>query len=182
MIDVFSRYLFAYPTQDVTAKTTRRCIVDVMTRHAYLPTLISLDKGSEFRSEVVAEITRILEIQIGHASTKHAQTIGFLERTHASMKTALKISTGERRSMCHKYVQIAVMNYNTTCHETLGCEPSTVSHGRVPYNVLDVKLGIGPKWKTTANSDKAEQLQKQFDEVRATAKDNIMVSYLKYKK
>ena len=182
MIDVFSRYLFAYPTQDVTAKTIGRCIVDVMTRHAYLPTLILSDKGSQFRSEIVAEITQILEIQISHASTKHAQTIGILERTHASIKTALKISTGERRSMWHKYVQIAVMNYNTTYHETLGCEPSTVFHGRIPYNVLDLKLGIKPKWKTTPNSNIADQLQKQIDEVRATAKDNIMLSYLKYKK
>ena len=74
------------------------------------------------------------------------------------------------------------MNYNTTYHETLGCEPSTVFHGRIPYNVLDLKLGIKPKWKTTPNSDIAEQLQKQIDEVRATAKGNIMLSYLKYKK
>ena len=132
MIDVFYRYLFAYATQNVTAQTIGRCIVDVMTRHAYLPTLILSEKGSQFRSEVVAGITQILEIQISHASTKHAQTIGILERTHASIKTALKISTGERRSMWHKYVQIAVMNYNTTYHETLGCEPSTVFHGRIP--------------------------------------------------
>ena len=48
-----------------------------------------------------------------------------------------------------------------------------------PNNVLDLKLGIKPKWKTTPNSDLAEQLQKQIDEVRATAKDNIMLSYLK---
>ena len=40
MIDVFSRYLFAYPTQNATAKTIGRCIVDVMTRHEYLPTSI----------------------------------------------------------------------------------------------------------------------------------------------
>ena len=179
MIDVFSRYLFAYPTQNVTAETIGRCIVDVMTRHAYLSTLILSDKSSQFRSEVVAEITQILEIQISHASSKHSQTIGILERTHTSIKTALKISTGERRSMWHKYVQIAVMNYNTTYHETLGCEPSTVFHGRKPFNVLDSKLGIKPKWKTTPNSDIAEQLEKQIDEVRPTAKDNIMLSYLK---
>ena len=84
--------------------------------------------------------------------------------------------------MWHKYVQIAVMNYNATYHETLGCDPSTVFHGLIPYNVLDLKLGIKPKWKTTPNSDIAEQLQKQIDEVRATARDNIMLSYLKYKK
>ena len=95
-IDVFSRYLFAYPTQIATAKTIGQCIVDVMTRHAFLPTLILSDKGSQFRSEVFAEITQILEIQISHASTKHAQTIGILERTHASIKTVLKVSHGRK--------------------------------------------------------------------------------------
>ena len=99
LIDVFSHYLLAYPTQNVTEKTIGRCIVDVMTRHAYLPTLILSDKDSQFRSEVVAETTQILENQISHASAKLAQTIGILERTHGSIKTALKISTGERRSM-----------------------------------------------------------------------------------
>ena len=92
-------------------------------------------------------------MKITHASTKHAQTNGILERTHASIKTALKTSTSERRSMWHKYAQIAVINYNTVYHETLGCEPSTVFHGRIPYNVLDLKLGNKPKWKTTPNSD-----------------------------
>ena len=74
------------------------------------------------------------------------------------------------------------MNYNTTYHEILGCEPAKVFHGRIPYNVLDIKLDIKLKWKATPNSDIAEQLQKQIDEVRATAKDNIMLSHLKYKK
>ena len=147
MIDVFSRYLFAYPTQNATTKTIGRCIVDVMIRRAYLSTLILSYKGSQFRSEVVAEIMQILEIQISHATTKHTQTIGVLERTHASIKTARKISMGERRSMWHKHVQIAVMHYNTTYHETLGCEPSMVFHGRIPYNVLDLKLGIKPSGK-----------------------------------
>ena len=78
-IDVFSRYLFAYPTQNATARTIRRCIVDVMTRYAYLPTLIFSDNNSQFWSEVVAERTQLLEVQIIHASTKHAQTIGILK-------------------------------------------------------------------------------------------------------
>ena len=137
---MISRYLFAYPTQNTTDKTFGRCIVDVMTRRAYFPTLILSGKGTQFRSEVVAKITQILEIQISHGSTKHVQTICILERTHASTKTALKISTGERRFMWHKYVQIAVMNYIRTYHETPGCEPSTVFYDRIPYNVLDHKI------------------------------------------
>ena len=84
--------------------------------------------------------------------------------------------------MGHKYVRITVMNYNTTYHETSGCEPTTVFHGRIPYNVLDMKTGIKLKRKTTPNSDIADQLQKQNDEVHATAKENLMLSYLKYRK
>ena len=130
-----------------------------MTRHAFLPTLILSDKGSQFRSEVVAEIRQIPEIQISHASTKHVQTIGnFGKSTHFNQDCS-KIWTGERRLMGHKFVHLAVMNYNTTYHKTLGCEPSTVFHGRIPYNVLGLKLGIQSKWKTTPNSDIAEQLQ-----------------------
>ena len=60
-----------------------------------MPTLILSDEESQFRLDIDAEITQILEIQISHASTKHAQTIGILERTHASIITTLKISTGE---------------------------------------------------------------------------------------
>ena len=58
MMDVFSRYLFAYPTQDMTAKTVARCIIDIMTRHCYLPTVILTDEGSQFRSEVIHQITQ----------------------------------------------------------------------------------------------------------------------------
>ena len=90
MMDLFSRYLFAYPTQDMTAKTVARCIIDVMTRHCYLPTVKLTDKGSQFRSEVVNQVAQTLDIRINHASTEHAQTIGILEGTHASLKTSLK--------------------------------------------------------------------------------------------
>ena len=160
MMDVFSRYLFAYPTQDMTARTVGRCIIDVMTRHCYLPTIILTDKGSQFRSDIVNQIAQTFDIRISHATTKHAQTIGIFERTHASLKTSLKISTLERRSMWHKYVQIAVMNYNTRYHESLGCEPTTVFHGRIPYNILDIKLGLKPEWKKDANEDLTDELQK----------------------
>ena len=69
-MDVFSRYLFAYPTQDMTARTVGRCIVDVMTRHCYLQTVILTDKESQFRSDVLNQIAQTLDIPISHASTK----------------------------------------------------------------------------------------------------------------
>ena len=147
-MDVFSRYLFAYPTSNQDAKTIAKVLINIMTKHAYLPTTLISDKGTAFMSQVIKEVTGVLGITPKHATTKHAQTIGLLERSHASTKQALNIETGERRSFWHKYINIAVLNYNTSYHTSIGCEPSRVFHGRTPYNVLDIKLGIRPQQQT----------------------------------
>ena len=70
-IDVFSRYLFAYPATRINATAVSKVIMDILCKHTYLPTTIVTD-----------------------ATMKHAQTIGLLERTHASVKTHLKAATG----------------------------------------------------------------------------------------
>ena len=134
---VFSRFLFAYPTSNQDAKTIAKEIINIMTKHTYLLTTLISDKGSAFLSNVIKEVAGFLGITLKHATTKHAQTIRLLERSHASIKQASKIETGERRSLWHKYVKIAVLNYNTSYHTIVGCEPSRVFHGRFPYNELD---------------------------------------------
>ena len=140
-IVVFSRYAFAYPVSNPTAVNTAKVIIDIMTRHAYLPTLNITDKGSVFVSQVIHEVAEILGINLKHATTKHAQTIGVLERAQATIKTSSKMASGENTKQWHKFLPIAILNNNTTNHSNIDYEPSQVFHGRVPHNILDHKLG-----------------------------------------
>ena len=165
-MDFYSRYLFTYNVVKTDAPTVARVLVDIMTRHAYLPTTVITDKGTQFMSEVMADATRTLGIQLRHATTKHAQTIGILERSHASLKESLKISTGERRTMWHQYVAIATLNYNTSYHSALGCEPSRVFHGRIPYNVLDLKFGIRNQRPTTTTTNMGEDILHKTQQIK----------------
>ena len=160
-IDVFSRYLFAYPLVEATASNTAKVLIDIMTKHSYLPTTIITDKGTAFTSKIIAEITQILGITLKCATTKHPQTIGKLERTHASLKTNLKMASGEYRCQWRKYLPLAVLNYNTTYHSSIGCEPSKVFHGRIPYNVLEHKLGNNPNKDFLPTTAFAEELKKE---------------------
>ena len=180
-IDVFSRYLFAYPLIEATATNVAKVIIDIMTKHSYLPTTLITDKGSAFTSTIIAEITQILGITLKCATTKHPQTIGKLERTHASLKTNLKMASGEYRRQWHKYLPLAVLNYNTTYHSSIGCEPSKVFHGRIPYNVLDHKLGNNPNKNFLPTTEFAEEVQQRTQILIDQTKKNIMQSYLKYK-
>ena len=69
---------------------------------------------TQFNSQVTKEVAAVLNIELKHATTKHAQTIGLLERTHASVKAHLKAATGEFRINWHKFLPLAVLNHNTT--------------------------------------------------------------------
>ena len=92
-IDVFSRYAFAYTVSSATAVNTANVIIDIMTRHAYLPTLIITDDGSVLVSQVIDEKAEILGKKLKHDTLKYAQTIAILERAHATIKTSLKMAT-----------------------------------------------------------------------------------------
>ena len=101
-MDVFSRYVFAYPTSKEDPKKIAKVLINIMTKHAYLPTTLISDKGTAFMSHVIKEVAGVLGITLKHATIKHAQTMGLHEQSHASIKQALKIETGVRRSLWHK--------------------------------------------------------------------------------
>ena len=181
VMDVFSRYLFAYPTSNQDATTIAKVIINIMTEHAYLPTTFISDKGTAFMSHVIKEVAGVFVITLKHATTKRAQTIGLLERSHASIKQSLKIETDERRSLWHKYISIADLNYNTSYHSSIGCEPRRVFHGRIPYIILDLKLGIRPQKIPSPDSEIAQDVLEQTEMIFQVVRRNAMQAYIKYK-
>ena len=158
----FSRYAFAYPFSSPTAVNTAEVIIDIMTRHAYLPTLMITYKGSIFISQVNSKVAAVLGITLKYAKTKLAQTIGALQRTHATTKNSPKMESGEYRKLWHKYLPLAILNYKTSYHTSLGCEPTRVFHGKIPYNILDHKFRhkFDPNFQVT--TDFADELHKRL--------------------
>ena len=178
-MDVFFRYLFAYLTSNQDAKTIAKVIFTILTKHAYLPTTISFDSRSGYVSHVIKEVVGVHGITSQHATTKHAQQLP--ERLHASFNHVLKIKTGERRSLWQNYVSIALLNYNTFYHASIGCESSRLFHGGIHYVVLYLKKGIRWQKTPTPKSQIAhgnlEQTQMIFQDVR---KNTMQVS-IKYR-
>ena len=172
---------FAYPTLNQDCKTVAKVIINIMTQHGYLPTTLISDKGTAFASHVIKEVAGVLGITLKHATTKHAHTIGLLERCQASIKQALKIETVERKSLWHKYVSFAVLNYNTSYHAEIGCESSRVFHGRIPYNIFHIKMGIRPQKCPSPDSQIVEDVLEQTEIIFQDVRENAMQAYIKYK-
>ena len=129
-------------------------------------------------SHVIKEVAGVLGITLKHATTKHAQKFGLLERSHASIKEALNIEKNERISLWHKYARIAVLFYNTSY---LGCDPTRVFHGRIPYNILDLEMGIHPQKIPSIDSQTAQDVLEQTEMIFQDVHKNAMQAYIKHK-
>ena len=158
-----------------------KILINIMTKHAYLPTTLISHKGTDFMSHLIKEMVGVLGITLEHATTKNAQTIGLLERSHASIKQGLMIEIGERRSLWHKYVNIAVLNYFTSYQTSIGCEPTRVFHGRIPYSKLDLKLGIRPQQQPIPTLQIFPGILHQTEMIHQNVRKNAMQAYMKYK-
>ena len=83
--------------------------------------------------------------------------------------------------MWHKYISLAVLNYNTSYHSSIDCEPSRVFHGRIPYNFVDLKMGIRPQKIPSPDSEIAQDVLEQTKIIFQDVRRNAMQAYIKYK-
>ena len=142
--------------------------MQIFTQHSYVPKTILTEKGTTFTSQLLNSLMESAGIKIEHASVKHAQTIGMVERSHQKLKQILKINISADSPQWHKYVNMAVMAHNTTYHQAIRCTPTEIFHGRVPFNALDVKFGnpLTEQRNTTDVTGILDNMNKKFQQTQ----------------
>ena len=91
------------------------------------------------------------------------------------------MSSEELRKQWQKYLQLATLNYSTTYNTSVGCESSWTFYGLVPYNILDLKLGIKPKTGLITTTDFTKKVFRRTQTLCDKAKKNVTQSYITYK-
>ena len=66
-----------------------------MLRHSYMPQEILSYLATQFASNLFHEITQLLYLKISHASLKHPQVIGVVERAHAALTGISKLNSNQ---------------------------------------------------------------------------------------
>ena len=146
-----------------------------------MPKRILSDLGSVITSKLIHELISLLHIQIGHASLKHSQTIGAVERSHGALKRILKHKTDAQLTDWHRYVPLGTFIHNTSYYSSIGCCPSTIFPGRKPTKPLELRVSSKTLETATADADFVIALQDVMLEIIKEAKDNIVSSYHRYR-
>ena len=179
-IDVFTKYIFAAPMRRVTAKAVTDILTQIFLKHAYIPKVILTDKGSQFTSNLMKDVTTLLDIELRHATVKHSQTIGLLERAHASIKKCLKIYENEEHSDWHKFLDYAVFAHNTSYNTSTRTTPTELFHGHEPFKALEARFNVPTR--TLPEFHPTQKLQDRLRILYKNQKENIIENFIHYKK
>ena len=131
-IDVFSKYLFAVPLMTVSAATVVSALVSLMFNHSYSPKEVMSDLGTQFVSEFLHELTKLLEIKNCPASFKHPQTIRVVGRSYAAVARILNLNNIQAFTNWRKYVPLAAFIHKTSYDTSFGCSPTVLFYGKEP--------------------------------------------------
>ena len=129
IIDYATRYPEAIPLPSIEAERVAEALVSVFTRVG-IPREMLTDQGSQFTSEVMKHVSKLLSIKQVTTSPYHPIANGLVERFNGSLKQMLKRMCAERPSDWDRYVEPLLFAIRESPQESLGFSPFELLYGR----------------------------------------------------
>ena len=138
MSDHFTKWVEAVPLANQKAETVARAFVEnVVARNGVLVKLLT-DQGSNFESELMKDVFRILGVHKFRTSAYHPQTDGRVERFNRTLKTIISSYENSNHNEWDRHQHSALFAYRTSVHSSTHISPFKAVYGReaIPAGVI----------------------------------------------
>ncbi|KMQ82132.1 integrase core domain protein, partial [Lasius niger] len=187
--DYFTRYAEAYAVPNIQSTTVATVLVDYISRHGLMDVLYS-DRGTNFLSEAMGEVYKLLGIKKCQTVSYNPQGNGVVERVNKTLIEALSHLVRETQEDWCTHVPLALLAYRTAYHRILQETPAYLVYGRdlkLPYDLIYTSKFRSYADTRTYAQDLGNRMQKAFELVthhlEKAAKDQTMTkSKRDYKK
>ena len=134
LVDFATRYPEAVPLKNIDTETVAEALVDIFSRFG-VPEEILSDLGTQFVSECMKEMTRLLSIKQLTTTPYHPMCNGLTEKFNGTMKSMLKRLCSEQPRQWHRYINPLLFAYREFLRNILGfrrlsCCMEELSEGR----------------------------------------------------
>ena len=147
--DYATRYPEAIPLKRIDAEHIAEELVQVFARVG-MPQEILTDQGSNFTSQLLAELYQLLHIHPIRTTPYHPQTDGLVERFNQTLKAMLrKVATKKGRDW-DKLVPYILFAYREVPQASTGFSPFELLYGRNVRGPLDI---LRESWEASKSED-----------------------------
>ncbi|KAL8593285.1 hypothetical protein ACOMHN_009938 [Nucella lapillus] len=138
MVDYATRYPEAVALKRMETEVVAEGLVEVFSRVG-VPSEVLSDRGSQFTSGVMREVSRLLGVTQLYTTPYHPQSNGLVERFNGTLKGMLKKLCEERPSDWDRYIPAALFAYREAPQESTGFSSFELLYGRTvkgPVSIL----------------------------------------------
>jgi len=135
--DLFSKWTEAFAVPDITAETIANLFINnIVLRHGEPLRLLS-DQGTNFMSELIDEVCKLLKTKKINTTSYHPQCNGQVERANKTILEQLKRLAKDDPHDWEKYLPFALAAYRFWPHETTRASPYQLLYGHEPRLGVD---------------------------------------------
>ena len=129
LVDYATRYPDAAPLKSISTEAVAEALVDMYSRLG-VPEEILSDLGTQFVSECMQEVSRLLSIKQLSTTPYHPMCNGLVEKFNGSLKSMLKKLCSEQPKQWHRYINALLFAYREVPQGSTGFSPFELLFGR----------------------------------------------------
>ena len=138
LVDFATRYPEAVPLKKIDTETVAEALVNIYTRIG-IPEEILSDQGTQFVSDCMKEVNRLLGITQSTTTPFHPMCNGLVEKYNGTLKKALSRLCTEQPRQWHRFINPVLFAYREVPQESTKFAPFELLYGRSvrgPMNIL----------------------------------------------
>ena len=129
IVDYATRYPEAVALFTIDTETVSEALLDIYSRVG-VPKEVLTDMGTQFTSEVMKEVGRLLSLKQMTSTPYHPICNGLVEKFNGTLKLMLKRLCAERPKDWDRYINSLLFAYREAPQESTGFSPFEILYGR----------------------------------------------------
>ena len=178
LVDFATRYPEAVPLKNIDTETVAEALVDIFSRLG-VPEEILSDLGTQFVSECMKEVTRLLSIKQLTTTPYHPMCNGLTEKFNGTMKSMLKRLCSEQPRQWHRYINPLLFAYREVPQESTGFSPFELLYGRAVRGPMFILKEL---WTKEVEEPEVKNSYQYVFELREKLEDTLKLAHTELQK
>ncbi|KAL9963057.1 hypothetical protein ACROYT_G032222 [Oculina patagonica] len=178
LVDYATRYPEAVPLKNIDTETVAEALVDIFSRLG-VPEEILSDLGTQFVSECMKEVMRLLSIKQLTTTPYHPMCNGMTEKFNGSLKLMLKRLCSEQPKQWHRYINPLLFAYREVPQESTGFAPFELLYGRAVRGPMYILKEL---WTKEVEEPEVKNSYQYVFELREKLEDTLNLAHSELQK
>ena len=172
LVDYATRYPEAVPLKKITTEAVAEALLDIYSRVG-IPEEVLTDQGTQFMSECMQEVSRLLSIKGLTSTPYHPICNGLVERWNGTLKSMLKRLCRDQPKQWHRLINPVLFAYREVPQESTGFSPFQLLYGR---SVRGPGTILKELWTKEVNIPEVKSSYEYVTELRERLEDSLKLA------